>query len=145
MPSIRKLYNHIQKRRRSKSRSRSSSPSTEDPTKTMSDRAKAECRECQLGLFCYDHVERTAQSDTPEVSGEQQPEAISKQNQPGATDENDTPVSNDQPLSQAVFETSDTDDGKNDQPVPRRHSQQQRDPSLPQIKVNGVEIPYWVK
>lgn len=98
------------------------------------------CRTCQLGLFCYDHV------DTPRTSNQH----IGSQNKSSSA-----PISTAQsiqdpapPSSTGAFEKSQP----NEQPkakfaLSNGQSSQgdcERDPKLPRIQVNGVDIPYWI-
>lgn len=143
MPSIRKIYNNVQQRRRFRSRSRSPSPSSESPQIIMSSQTpKADCRACTLGLFCYDHVESPTTSAAP-----QQPETEHKSGQANTARPQDRQSTSDsvQPPSQGVFEKSCSDENTNSQDTAKAESKHGRDPSLPSIQVNGVEIPYWVK
>ena len=144
MASIRRIYNHIQERRRSRSRSRSLSSSSEIHLPTMSTRPKAECRECRMGIFCYDHVESSTQ-----------PVAIPDQNEPPSTSNSKDTEKLEAKVSESdnrtsssgngVFERSHSDSNVNSRSSSRKRPRSPaiRDPALPQIFVEGVELPYW--
>lgn len=141
MPSIRKLYKYTQERYRSRSRSRSRSPSPSsdhDPS-TMS---AEHCRTCQLGLFCYDHVNAPRTSNQHTNS---QTKPLSAPNDTAKSSQGSTPPSstgafeksqpNEQPKFKSALSNSQSSQGDRER---------ERDPKLPRIQVNGVDIPYWI-
>lgn len=104
----------------------------------MSTTSPADCRVCQLGLFCYDHVHTPR---TPTATQQRHADPETKQASPAIK----PPQPNKEPPSTGTFEKSLSHEQTEIKPAPKGQSQQQeRDPKLPRIQVNGVEIPYWV-
>jgi hypothetical protein len=102
----------------------------------MSTASTDDCRACQLGTFCYDHAS-TSTTPTPASPP-------SNTQKPKQTPNSEAPEPEQGGLreDEGLFERSTASDDEHHRPkTPPTRSV--RNPSLPSIQVNGVEIPYW--
>lgn len=144
MSSFRRIYNHLQKHRRSHARSPLLSAETRS-SRTMAFISIPECRECRLGLFCYNHVESCIPTSTshgqPMASNTNEP----AQAKPTSNTDIQQPKESTSAPNSGTFEKSQSDGEAQTTSNPTSNPRPSRDPNLPQIFVENVEIPYWIK
>jgi hypothetical protein len=138
MSTISRPYRQHEQYYNSNPRSRppSPTPSNTSQSDTMSNASQDDCRACQLGIFCYDH---TSTSTTPTPAS-----PPSRTQEPNQTPNSEAPVPEQRSSSsdEGLFERSNIGD-EEDHRLKTPPTRSVRNPSLPIVQVNGIEIPYW--
>lgn len=110
----------------------------------MTSREENQCRACRLKIFCYDHISPTVaeEESTHKPTKTSEKEGVEHATPDISESNEDTNSNSSEPISYGKFERSQQNEGEDEDNTNTKTPPPTRDPALPRIQINGIEITY---